>query len=134
MVKSCQEFNIPCVVDKSSQFEYSKTDASDLVKKISDLKGIEGFVLRFDDGRMYKLKTKWYLNLHKNMSTNLSELEIWKIFLSDFADDFKALILSERERNTADLFAEELFTNLRKYISEIYRSITTFMRQFAQVS
>jgi hypothetical protein len=28
--------------------------------KIKDEKGIEGCVLRFEDGRMFKVKTEWY--------------------------------------------------------------------------
>ena len=57
MVKAAKVHNIP-VVDIWKDAPVN--DAQKLLKEIYKKKGIEGYVLRFDSGAMYKVKTKFY--------------------------------------------------------------------------
>jgi len=50
--------------------------------------GVEGFVIRFENGEMYKIKTAWYCELNKTLdlisrsrSLHGSEMNVWKVIL-----------------------------------------------------
>ena len=47
---------------------------SELSEKISQKEGIEGVVIVFDDGSMFKLKTKWYTSQGKGASDLLCQV------------------------------------------------------------
>lgn len=52
--------------------------------------GIEGFVIRFHDGRMYKIKTEWYFERTKKEKQQFSlnsERSVWQIILDQQIDD-----------------------------------------------
>jgi hypothetical protein len=47
-----------------------------------------GFVIRFENGEMYKIKTAWYCDLNKTLdlvsrsrSQHGSEMDVWKVIL-----------------------------------------------------
>jgi hypothetical protein len=52
--------------------------------------GLEGFVIRFEDGTMIKVKTWWYYNLSRGLSmeTNSNaEKYLWKTIVENKYDD-----------------------------------------------
>lgn len=54
--------------------------------------GLEGFVVRFEDGTMVKVKTWWYYNLARGLSveSNInSEKYLWKTILENKYDDVR---------------------------------------------
>jgi hypothetical protein len=46
-------------------------------------------VLRFDDGRMYKIKTSWYSTQTVNADLICQERIIWQLILNNKMDDVK---------------------------------------------
>jgi hypothetical protein len=61
MLASAQKYNVPIVkLWASEEGSNSIKDFEDFMKKIKSEKGIEGCVVRFADGNMYKVKTEWY--------------------------------------------------------------------------
>lgn len=52
---------------------------------------IEGYVIQFKSGLMVKLKTKWYLQLHRNV-VFLNERDIAEMVLSETLDDYKSYL------------------------------------------
>lgn len=51
--------------------------------------GIEGWIVQTDDGQMWKVKTKWYVNLHHSV-TFTRWRDIARSVLADESDDLKA--------------------------------------------
>jgi hypothetical protein len=54
----------------------------------ADVVASPGFVIRFENGEMYKIKTAWYCDLNKTLdlisrsrSQHGSEMDVWKVIL-----------------------------------------------------
>ena len=90
------EWNIPLV----REFE-PQTDMKAFLEYVRDLEDLEGFVVRFDDGHMLKLKCHWYLQIHKAKEAILQDRNIVELILEDSLDDVKAHLPAEdRDRLT----------------------------------
>lgn len=81
----------------------------------------EGYVLQFDDGAMVKVKSPWYLRLHRSV-TFMRERDIATLAIHEDLDDLKGLLRS----NNMDMSAvEEVETRLKTillgYTEEIDR-------------
>jgi hypothetical protein len=51
--------------------------------------GIEGVIIQADDGQMWKVKTKWYCDLHHSV-TFTRWRDVAKVVIADQSDDLKA--------------------------------------------
>lgn len=64
-----------------------------------DLKDLEGFVVRFDNGHMVKLKCDWYVQIHKAKDRILQDRHIVELILDQKLDDVKPhLPIEDRDR------------------------------------
>ncbi len=90
--------NIPVV----RAFEMHKEmDMKAFLEYVRDLEDLEGFVVRFDDGHMLKLKCHWYLQIHKAKEAILQDRNIVELILEEHLDDIKAHLHAEdRDRLT----------------------------------
>lgn len=88
--------NIPVV----RAFE-PQTDMKAFLEYVHDLEDLEGFVVRFEDGHMLKLKCHWYLQIHKAKEAILQDRNIVELILDEKLDDIKAHLPAEdRDRLT----------------------------------
>jgi len=83
-------FGIPVV----RQFE-PQTDMKAFLEYVSGLEDLEGFIVRFDDGHMLKLKCHWYLQIHKAKEAILQDRNIVELILEEHLDDIKAHLPAE---------------------------------------
>ena len=96
MVHSANSYHIPIV--KLWKGMSQKLDViEDIMSLVQNEKGIEGCVLRFDDGDMYKVKTQWYFSQSKSMlALPSSERELWVLVICNLslsiASDFRSEI------------------------------------------
>ena len=58
---------------------------------LETLTDFEGYVFQFSNGDMVKAKSKWYLDLHHNV-TFLSERRVAEMVLDETVDDFKSYL------------------------------------------
>jgi RNA ligase len=77
----------------------------DIVDRIRHLIGVEGGVLRFNDGRMYKIKAEDYCVKHGAKDGLLLEKNVLATFLNEKLDDVLPL-LDEAFRNRVDEYTE----------------------------
>ncbi len=90
------QYNIPVV----RAFE-PQTDMKAFLEYVRDLEDLEGFVVRFDDGHMLKLKCHWYIQIHKAKEAILQDRNIVELILEEHLDDVKAHLPAEdRDRLT----------------------------------
>lgn len=111
MVEEGEKFKIPVV--KAYSFG---DDIENALKEIEKTKGIEGFVLRFEDDRMFKIKSIWYRELHDSFNSQaignekLKENGIIKLIIDQEIDDTVAALntteMKEKLENYTDLFWE----------------------------
>lgn len=113
--------NIPVV----RRFE-PQTDMKAFLEYVRDLEDLEGFVVRFDDGHMLKLKCHWYLQIHKAKEAILQDRNIVELILEEHLDDVKAHLPAEdRDRLT------EFESDFNKQINFITNSIFVHMHGVA---
>jgi RNA ligase len=98
MCRASRTYNIPVV----RAFEmHDDMDMKAFVEYVRDLEDLEGFVVRFNDGHMLKLKCHWYLQIHKAKEAILQDRNIVELILDDKLDDIKAHLPAEdRDRLT----------------------------------
>lgn len=83
MQRAAAAAGIPMV----TPWEELHSDPMALPDRLSDLKGQEGVVLRFDDGHMLKLKTPWYVRIHGVLERLSREADVVEIVLRGEHDD-----------------------------------------------
>jgi len=93
-------------------------DLQTLKKRAKAERGIEGWVLRFEGDRFFKLKTNWYLKQHRKLAS-LSPEALLRLALKGKLDDVVPLLnpLSEK-RKLAERIQSSLKTFLEKKIEE----------------
>jgi RNA ligase len=67
-----------------------ETDMKEFVETVRDMEDVEGFVVRFADGNMLKLKCDWYVQIHKAKEKILQDRNIVELILDQKLDDVKA--------------------------------------------
>ena len=90
LVELGNAFSIPVV----RAFE-PQTDMKAFLNYVHDLEDLEGFVVRFGDGHMLKLKCHWYLQIHKAKEAILQDRNIVELILDEKLDDIKAHLPAE---------------------------------------
>lgn len=118
-VDAAKEFKIACV--KADEFSVKNT--AELVSLIKEKKGLEGYVLRFEDGRMYKIKSKWYSDLHRCKShlkwNSLSELHVWDLVLEGKVDDTIATLDTDEEKKKLQEFNDIIWNAIDKKVVQL---------------
>ena len=90
MLNTADLFSIPVVRIFAPQ-----TDMKSFIEYVRDLEDLEGFVVRFADGHMLKLKCDWYVQIHKAKEKILQDRNIVELILDDKLDDVKAHLPAE---------------------------------------
>ena len=70
---------------------FGKIQKSELLEKMRNLENFEGYVIEFDNGVRVKMKTDWYLRLHK-CRTELRERDVAKMCIDETLDDVKSAV------------------------------------------
>jgi RNA ligase len=78
-----------------------------LIDTTKESEGIEGYIIRFDNGHMLKIKGDWYVRIHKTKDALIHEKNIVDLFVNDKIDDVKPHML-EADRHLVEKF-EHLF-------------------------
>ena len=101
MVAHAEAYRIPVVRTWDIGLDMDNKTMKSFVSYVSGLEDLEGFVVRFSDGHMLKLKCQWYLQIHKAKEAILQDRNIVELILDDKLDDVKAHLPQEdRDRLT----------------------------------
>lgn len=115
--KHGEEHNIPVV----RAFE-PQTDMKEFIEYTAGLENTEGFVVRFDDGHMIKLKSHWYVQIHKAKEAILQDRNIVQLILEEHLDDVKAH-LSAEDRDRLTQFESDFNVAINNTINQILTDI-----------
>uniref|UniRef100_A0A6B2L699 T4 RNA ligase 1-like N-terminal domain-containing protein n=1 Tax=Arcella intermedia TaxID=1963864 RepID=A0A6B2L699_9EUKA len=105
-----KEWGVP-VVTPYRGLEYGRDykTTEELLLKVKEMPEIEGFVLMFEDGSMYKLKSNWYVERSKRSQTmSFFEKDLWLLVLNNGVDDVSE-ILGEYRRKQIEEFGVKLW-------------------------
>jgi RNA ligase len=91
--------------------------------------GLEGVVVLTDQGKMYKVKTEWYLTLHKVKESIAHERNIIKLILNECLDDLLPL-LSESDKAYIQSFAHKLSNNINQLSQKVSLDVEQAKKMF----
>jgi RNA ligase len=101
LVSLAKSYGVPVVRQWDISMQMDNKTMSSFVNYVRDLEDLEGFVVRFDDGHMLKLKCEWYVQIHKAKEKILQDRNIVELILDNNLDDVKAHLPQEdRDRLT----------------------------------
>lgn len=103
LVISAENYNIPVVRQWDIGMQMDNHTMKTFIEYVRDLEDLEGFVVRFDDGHMLKLKCDWYVQIHKAKEKILQDRNIVELILDGKIDDVKAH-LPQEDRNRLTVF------------------------------
>lgn len=101
-----------------------KTYSGD-ISQIKDKVGIEGVVVRFEDGHMVKCKTDWYCAIHKAKENILQEKNVVKLILEEKLDDILPN-LPDFDRDRLLKYKEKLIWNVEFHAFMIEQNLAHF--------
>jgi RNA ligase len=127
MEMHAEEYGIPVVRTWDMGLHMDNKTMRSFVSYVSGLEDLEGYVIRFDDGHMLKLKCQWYLQIHKAKEAILQDRNIVELILDEKLDDIKAHLPAEDRFelgrfehlfNIAVYWQAQLISNMVEHIRE----------------
>jgi RNA ligase len=109
-----EKFNIDLV----KTYEGTAESMAHLMDEIRDSSGLEGYIVRFNDGHMLKIKGEWYLRIHKTKDNLSQEKNVIELLVSGRIDDAKSFMLDEDRHRVIDFekeFWHGITTTVGKY-------------------
>ena len=94
------------------------TDLPAAVAIIRALEGEEGVVIRWDDGHMVKLKSDWYVSLHRAKAAITQERATIQLILNEKTDDLIP-ILPENDVKRLHMFADAIWFDIGVFVREV---------------
>lgn len=88
------------------------------IEEIKNQKDTEGIVLRYPNGNMIKIKTEWYVNLHKIKDYLRSEKTVINLLFQNKLDD-PISFLDKFDQKVIELFCFEFLQSFNNFIGEM---------------
>jgi len=126
-------------VDVVKQYPGTVASMQELVEAVKPMEGLEGFVVRWEDGSMVKIKADQYCLLHRSKDELAREKNVIAILVEGKADDFRVL-LTEPDRLKFEGFEYEFWCNFNEEVDNLfavlqeYNSINMTRKEFALIS
>lgn len=83
-----------------------------------DLEGAEGYIIRFDDGHMAKVKGAWYVQIHKTKDILQHEKDVLQLIFEDRIDDAKGFMDAE-DRERVERYEKALALTIEQKAAEL---------------
>ena len=112
-----QEYGEMYDIEVVKTYEGSAQSMAHLMDETRDAEGIEGWIIRFDDGHMVKCKGEWYLRIHKTKDNLLHEKNIIELLVDEKMDDAKAFMLDDDRKRV-----EEFETDFWMGVAQVIKS------------
>jgi RNA ligase len=95
MVSFAELHGVPVVKALPGSVENIKS----FMAEARDLEGVEGYIIRFANGHMLKVKGEWYCAIHRTKDMLQFEKDVWQLILDERMDDAMAFMdVDDRDR------------------------------------
>lgn len=109
LLKLGDQYNIPVV--KSYDIPKAGTELMEIIRNTENT---EGVVVRFDNGHMIKIKSDWYVRIHKIKSLLGQERDLVALILNNELDDLLPILPTD-DVSKIKKFQTELMDNIKNY-------------------
>lgn len=120
-------YNIPVV----KAFQSNVDDIHKFVDELSKMENTEGVVVRFDDGHMIKIKTDWYVKIHRAKDILSREHDVAQLILENKLDDLKPLLLQE-DLNRLIKFENDFIKRIEYLVNRLYDESNVIVKQLSR--
>lgn len=101
----------------------SLSEATAFVAKVAQERQGEGYILRFPDDRLYKVKNDWYRKLHQLVAHSSNEIYIWQATLKGEIAQMLADVAPSL-RPSVQTFSDNLATAINALMAWLKRFVT----------
>jgi len=107
----------------------STTDLDDFITMARARVDEEGYIIRFNNGHMLKIKNLWYLQLHKIKALLEFEKDVWALVLDEKQDDAKS-VMENDESDRIDAFTKDLFDAIHVTADRLNQAVVSSKESF----
>ena len=86
-----------------------------LIAETRAMEDAEGWIIRFDDGQMLKVKGDWYVRIHKTKDNLIWEKNVVELLINEKMDDVKPYMLEEDLRRV-EAFETDFWMGIAKTV------------------
>lgn len=122
--KDLQEWGAVHNIEVVGAYEGTVANMERLLAETHDVEGMEGWIIRFEDGEMHKIKGEWYCRIHKTKDNLNLEKNLVKLIVNDTLDDSKAFMLDD-DRHRVEKFEEQFWAGIGNSIVRYERYYNT---------
>lgn len=90
---------------------------------VADLVGIEGFVVQLRSGITFKIKTKWYCNLHHTKDSVNNPRRLFECVVNETTDDLRTMFVD-------DPVALQMINEMEQKVAKIYNHMVATVESF----
>lgn len=102
-------------IDVVKAYAGTAANMEHLIAETRASEGIEGWIIRFDDGQMLKVKGDWYVRIHKTKDNLTHEKNVVDLIINEKIDDVKPFMLDE-DRKRVEQFESEFWQGVDKVV------------------
>jgi len=111
-------------IDVVRAYDGTAANMERLLSETRDVEGMEGWIIRFEDGEMHKIKGEWYCRIHKTKDNLNLEKNLIKLIVTDKLDDSKAFMLDD-DRRRVEQFENDFWEGIAKSVEGYDRYYNT---------
>jgi RNA ligase len=110
-------YNIPVVGGFDSTY-HTGYNLESIVEDVRKNETSEGIVIRFEDGHMVKVKSEWYVKLHRAKDDIASEKKLLRLILDDCLDDVLPL-LTDIDKDMVLKYRDSFWLNFKAFCFDL---------------
>jgi len=129
MVKYATDYNLDLV----KVYPGNVNSLNHLMDETRGAEGIEGWVLRFDDGHMVKIKGEWYVKIHKNKDNLNYEKRLIDLIINNKVDDIKPFLLKE-DKEKVENFEKDFWHGFESKRKELEIALGEYTKSYDRKS
>ena len=104
----------------------NSTNMEQLIAETRAMEDAEGWIIRFDDGQMLKVKGDWYVRIHKTKDNLLWEKNVVELLINEKMDDVKPYMLDDDIRRV-EQFETDFWIGINDTVNRYERYFQTVL-------
>ena len=102
-------------IDVVRAYAGTAANMENLIAETRASEGMEGWIIRFDDGHMLKIKGDWYVRIHKTKDSLIHEKNVVSMLVNEKLDDVKAFMLDD-DRKRVEEFETDFWMGVHQTV------------------
>lgn len=110
-----------------------KVNKQEFVQQIDNMQGIEGYIVKFSDGKWVKVKTTQYRELHKTKDSINNNKALYACIVNEAADELRSMFYDDEfalnRINIAENHVSHHFNHMVRVVEDFYENNKNLTRK-----